>query len=148
MFRKLKRFVRNNLPYIIPIVQKTRILLFGTRILRKQEDRSRKSLPEIEHDVSRTYREIFGRPLNWENPQSYTEKLNVSKVYMPTSEKTRLADKYSVREWVAGKIGSEHLIALLGVYDSFDAIDFDALPSQFVMKCNHDSGSVTVVKDS
>ena len=148
MFRKLKRFIGDNFPAIRTAYRGIKQLLITDSMrLKIFERRSMKSLPEIEHDVSRTYREIFGRPLNWENPQSYTEKLNVSKVYMPTPEKTRLADKYSVREWVACKIGSEHLVPLLGVYDSFDAIDFDSLPSQFVMKCNHDSGSVTVVKD-
>ena len=33
------------------------------------------------------------------------------------------------------------------MYDSFDEIDFDALPDRFVMKCNHDCGSVTLVSD-
>ncbi len=108
---------------------------------------SRMTYAQIEAIVSRTYQDVFGRPLNWENPQTYNEKIHVSKVYMPTPLKTRLADKYAVREWIAEKIGSEYLIPLLGVYDSFDEIDFDALPEQFVIKCNHDSGSVTLVKD-
>ena len=102
---------------------------------------------QIEAEISRDYMKMFGRPLNWENPQTYNEKIHVSKLYMPSPLKTRLADKYAVREWVAEKIGSEYLIPLLGVYDSFDEIDFDALPNSFVIKCTHDSGSVTLVKD-
>ena len=105
------------------------------------------SYAEIEAEISRQYRKMFGRSLNWDNPQTYNEKIHVSKLYMPTPLKTRLADKAAVREWITEKIGSEYLIPLLGVYDSFDEIDFDALPSQFVIKCNHDSGSVTLVKD-
>ena len=108
---------------------------------------SRMTYAQIEAAISRQYQEIFGRPLNWENPQTFNEKIHVSKVYMPTPEKTRLADKVAVREWIAEKIGSEYSIPLLGVYDSFDEIDFDALPEQFVIKCNHDCGSVTLVKD-
>lgn len=108
---------------------------------------SRMTYAQIEAAINRNYMDVFGRPLNWENPQTYNEKIQVSKLYMPTPEKTRLADKYAVREWIAGRIGSEYLIPLLGVYDSFDQIDFDALPDSFVIKCNHDSGSVTLVKD-
>ena len=108
---------------------------------------SRMSYAEIEAAIGRKYRRMFGRPLNWDNPQTYNEKIHVSKVYMPSPLKTRLADKVAVREWVTEKIGSQYLIPLLGVYDSFGDIDFDALPEQFVIKCNHDSGSVTLVKD-
>ena len=107
----------------------------------------RMTYSEIEAAISKQYMETFGRPLNWDNPQTYNEKMQVSKLYMPTPEKTRLTDKYAVREWTAEKIGSEYLIPLLGVYDSFDKIDFDALPDQFVIKCNHDSGSYTIVRD-
>ncbi len=72
---------------------------------------------QIEAEISRDYMKMFGRPLNWENPQTYNEKIHVSKVYMSSPLKTKLADKYAVREWVAEKVGSEYLIPLLGVYD-------------------------------
>ena len=102
---------------------------------------------QIEAEISKLYQEIFKRKLNWDNPQTYTEKINVAKVYMPTPEKTRLADKYLVREWIREKIGDQYLIPLYGAYDSFDEIDFNSLPDKFVIKCNHDSGSVTLVND-
>ena len=102
---------------------------------------------EIEAEIGRTYQAIFGRSVDWDNPKSYNEKMQVAKLYMPTPLKTRLADKYLVREWITEKIGAQYLIPLLGVYDSFDEIDFSGLPDKFVMKCNHDSGSVTLVKD-
>ena len=117
------------------------------KILTQQEVNSRMTYAQIEAAIDRQAVKMFGRPVNWENPQTYNEKIHVSKVYMPTPEKTRLADKYAVREWITEKIGSEYLIPLLGVYDSFDEIDFDALPDSFVIKCSHDSGSVTLVKD-
>ena len=102
---------------------------------------------EIEAEIGRRYQSVFGRPLDWDNPKTYNEKIQVSKIYMPTPLKTKLADKVAVREWVTEKTGSEYLVPLLGVYGSFDEIDFDALPRQFVMKCSHDSKSVTLVKD-
>ena len=45
------------------------------------------------------------------------------------------------------KIGEKHLIPLLGVWEKAEDIDFDALPNEFVLKCNHDSGSVIICKD-
>lgn len=58
-----------------------------------------------------------------------------------------MADKIKVKEYVGARIGYDHLIPLLGAWNSFDEIDFEALPDQFVLKCNHDSGSVLIVKD-
>lgn len=59
-----------------------------------------------------------------------------------------LVDKYAVRQYIAEKIGDEYLIPLLGgPWESFDEIDFDSLPQQFVLKCTHDSGSVIACRD-
>lgn len=47
------------------------------------------------------------------------------------------ADKYRVREYIK-KCGLENLLVpLLGVYDTPNDIDFEALPEKFVLKCNH-----------
>lgn len=93
------------------------------------------------------YKNITGHDLNLDNPQTYNEKMQWLKLYNSTPIKTKLADKYLVRNWVAKKIGDKYLIPLLGVYDSFDEIDFDKLPNQFVIKCNHGAGYNIVVKD-
>ena len=58
-----------------------------------------------------------------------------------------MVDKYAVKMYVANKIGEEYIIPTLGVWDSFDEIDFDKLPDQFVLKCTHDSHSVIICKD-
>ena len=89
----------------------------------------------------------FNEPLDLDNPQSFNEKIQWLKLYDTTPLKTRLADKYLVRDWIKEKIGEKYLVPLLGVWDSFDEIDFDALPDTFVLKCNHGSGMNMVVKD-
>lgn len=88
-----------------------------------------------------------GRPLDFEKPRTFTEKLQWLKLYDSTPIKSRLADKYLVRSWVADKIGGEYLIPLLGVWNDFDDIDFDELPDQFVLKCNHGSAMNVIVRD-
>ena len=62
-------------------------------------------------------------------------------------DKTRLSDKYLVREHVAEKIGGEYLIPLLGVWDKFEDIDFNALPEKFALKCNHGCKYNIIVTD-
>lgn len=90
---------------------------------------------------------LYGRKIDWENPKTFTEKIQWLKLYDSTPIKTRLADKYLVRQWVAEKIGAEYLIPLLGVWDNFDDIDFELLPEQFVLKCNHGSGMNVICRD-
>lgn len=93
------------------------------------------------------YQNIMGEYLNIDNPRTFNEKIQWLKLYDSTPIKTRLADKYLVRDWVKEKIGEQYLIPLLGVYDKFEEIDFDKLPNQFVIKCNHGSGWNIIVKD-
>lgn len=93
------------------------------------------------------YYEKTGEILNLENPQTFNEKIQWMKMNDSTPLKTRLADKYLVREWVKEKIGEEYLIPNLGVWDNFDEINFDELPDQFVLKCNHGAGYNIIVKD-
>ena len=101
-----------------------------------------------EEYVKRKYRACFGRKLNLENPQTYNEKLQWLKLYDRKPEYTRMVDKYRVREYIAQTIGEEYLIPLLGVWEDPEDIDFDALPDQFVLKCNHNSGlGMCICKD-
>ena len=96
--------------------------------------------------LSDLYMSRIGHKLNWDKPQTYTEKMQIEKL-RPTAQKTKLADKYLVREWVKEKIGEKYLIPLLGVWDSFDDIRFETLPNQFVLKTNHGSGTNIIVKN-
>lgn len=123
------------------------------------KNRSLKSIQEIENFfralkkeqypeyLKEWYQKESGRELNLDNPTRFTEKIQWLKLYDSTSIKTKLADKYLVRDWVAEKIGEDHLIPLLGVWDSFDEIKFDKLPDSFVLKCNHGASMNIIVKD-
>jgi len=93
------------------------------------------------------YRKETGKRLNLRNPQTYNEKIQWLKLYDTTQLKTQLADKKQVRKWVARKIGNEYLIPILGTWDSLDEINFQLLPEQFVLKCNHGCGWNLIVKD-
>lgn len=93
------------------------------------------------------YRGYVGKKLNLDEPKSYNEKLQWLKLHDRNGMYTKLVDKYEVKEIVASLIGSEYIIPTLGIWDSFDEIDFDSLPNRFVLKCTHDSGGVVICKD-
>lgn len=93
------------------------------------------------------YRIKTGKKLNLKKPVGFNEKLNWLKLHEIHPEYTKLVDKLAVRDYIKEKIGEEYLFPLLGAWNSFDDIDFDALPDKFVLKCNHDSGSVKLITD-
>jgi len=94
------------------------------------------------------YLKTMGKSLDLENPKTFNEKLQWLKLHNRKPEYTIMVDKYRVRDYVADKLGEEYLIPLLGVWDDPDDIEFDALPDQFVLKCNHNSGlGMCICKD-
>lgn len=93
------------------------------------------------------FKNVFGYPLDLNSPKTYSEKLQWLKLYDRKPEYTMMVDKYEVKQYVASKIGEEHIIKTLGVWDRFDDIDFSKLPNQFVLKCTHDSGGLVICTD-
>ena len=105
------------------------------------------NMPDRDY-LERKFEALMGTPLHLDAPQTFNEKLQWLKLYDRKPEYTMMVDKYRVREYIAQKIGAEYLIPLLGVWDSPDEIDFAALPEQFVLKCNHNSGlGMCICKD-
>lgn len=88
-----------------------------------------------------------GKHLDLDHPKTFNEKIQWLKLHNTSEECTRSVDKYEVRQLIAEKIGGEYLIPKLGCWESFEDIDFDKLPNQFVLKCTHDSGSVVICRD-
>ena len=92
--------------------------------------------------LKKLYKARTGKKLNLRNPQTFNEKINWLKLYDRRPEYTVMVDKYLAREYISERIGEEYLVPLLGVWDSPEKIDFDALPNKFVLKCNHDNGVI------
>ena len=93
------------------------------------------------------YRAIMNRKLNLTNPKTFNEKIQWLKLYDRNPLYTTLVDKYEVKKYIANELGVEYIIPNIGVWNSFDEIDFDSLPDKFVLKCTHDSGTVVICKD-
>ena len=93
------------------------------------------------------YRKQFNKNLNFKNVNTFNEKLQWLKLNDRKDIYTTMVDKYEVKKYVANIIGEKYIIPTLGVYNSFNEIDFEKLPQKFVMKCTHDSGSTIVCKN-
>lgn len=93
------------------------------------------------------FRIFWGRELNWDNPTILSEKGRWVQFNTDTSEWSLYADKYRVREYLEGLGLSEYLPKLYGVWEKASDIDFNSLPSSFVIKTNHGCGEVIVVKN-
>lgn len=99
--------------------------------------------------IKLVYRLAFGRPLDLENPKTFTEKLNWYKLYYRTDLMRKCVDKYEVREYVESVLGKDtpYLNDMFGIWKSVDDIDFDKLPNEFVLKPTNGSGDVLVCLD-
>ena len=105
-----------------------------------------KALPDIIY-LKLKFKLRLGRKLDLKNPKTFNEKLQWLKLYYRKPEFTMMVDKYEVRKYIKEKIGEEYLIPLLGVYESYEDIDFNKLPNRFVLKPTHTSGNVFICKD-
>lgn len=89
----------------------------------------------------------FEKYIDLENPITFNEKIQWMKLHISDEKRYRMmADKVAVKEYVSAAIGKEYIVPTIGVWDSFEDIDFEKLPNQFILKCTHDSGSTKIIK--
>lgn len=93
------------------------------------------------------YKLIMGEKLNLDNPKKLSEKLQWLKLYDRKDIYTQMVDKYESKKFLRTVIDEKYIIPTYGVYNSFDEIDFDKLPKEFIMKCTHDSGGAFMCND-
>jgi len=98
--------------------------------------------------LSSFFRRAKGYSIDWQNPQTYNEKMQWMKVYNHNPLYTKLVDKIEVKKYVDNILGSGHTFPLLGAWDKPEDIDFNSLPNEFVLKCNHNSAvGMAICKD-
>ena len=59
----------------------------------------------------------------------------------------KYTDKYEVRKYVSQTIGEVYLNKVIGIYNSFEEIDFSKYPKKFAMKATHGSSYNIIVSD-
>lgn len=90
---------------------------------------------------------IFGYVPDLKCPKTMNEYICATKIKDEKLDFWRYTDKYEVRKYVADTVGEQYLNRVIGVYDSFDAIDFDVLPTSFALKATHGSSYNVIVPD-
>ena len=94
--------------------------------------------------IMMVYYHHFKKFPNLRHPKTFNEKLQWLKLNDRRAEYTNLVDKYRVKEYVASMIGEEYIIPTLAVWSTPYEIEFSKLPEKYVLKWNHDSGSVVI----
>ena len=89
----------------------------------------------------------MGCRLNLASPSTFNEKLQWLKLNDRNPLYSTMVDKYEAKNYVASIIGEKYIIPTIGVWDKPEDIDWDSLPSQFVLKVTHDSGGLVICKD-
>lgn len=86
------------------------------------------------------YRIQTGRKLNLNNPQRFTEKIQLYKLRYRPSDLWRCVDKYEVRLWAEERGLIKYFPKCYGVFDKISDIDFEVLPPKFVIKTTDGGG--------
>lgn len=87
------------------------------------------------------------RKINISNPITFTDKINWMMSHLDYRQYAPLADKYEVRKYIKAKGYERYLNQVYGVYSIESEIDFEKLPSSFVLKPTHGSSMVLICRD-
>lgn len=95
------------------------------------------------------YYHLMKKRLNLKHPKTLNEKINWLKlnVFPRDSLTIQCADKLAVRDFVRSKGYSYLLNDFYGVWSNAHDINWDSLPKQFVLKCNHGCGYNIICTD-
>jgi TupA-like ATPgrasp len=93
------------------------------------------------------YRQFHGEWYFPLRPQTFSQKIFYNLLHDRRPLLVTFADKLAAREYVRKKIGGDFLVELLAVTDDPEQIPFERLPTRFVLKTNHGSGFVRLVRD-
>lgn len=142
---KKYKLKRNIIEFVRKLTTKNKFVNSLYTGLSKIKHQRYKKLDDIEF-FKRRYKYYIGKELNLDNPSTYNEKLIWLQLYDRNPLYTKLADKYLVKQYVSELIGEKYVSELIGVWENADKIPFENLPEEYVLKCNHDCGSVFIKK--
>lgn len=96
--------------------------------------------------IMKYYEQMLGYTYDFDNPKTFTEKLNTRKASNNKLLK-KCADKVMVREYVKEKIGAEYLIPEYFVTNRLTKKLYKKMPNQCVLKTASGSGTVEIIFD-
>lgn len=90
----------------------------------------------------RIYRVLQGRKCNTENPELFTEKIQLYKFHFKHPDLYRITDKVQFKSYITEKLGEGHVIPMYGAWDNIDDLEKEwfsensVIPEEFVLKQN------------
>ena len=117
---------------------------------------SESTLKQVErmHLIRSRYRTLTGKELILNKAflgrlMNFNDKLVWLSLYWQNPLKTICTDKYEVRSFITDTccLPERILVPLLGVWNDANEIDYQSLPEQFVLKCNHGCGYNIICTD-
>lgn len=103
--------------------------------------------PEI---MSKFYfRVVMKQKLNLQNPKTFNEKIQWYKLNYCLKNKKVITccDKYRIREYLKEKKIENFAVPIIGFWERTEDIDWNKLPNNFVIKCNHGCAYNIICKD-
>jgi len=100
----------------------------------------------IRAELERRYRSVFGRTPCLDAPSSFNEWILHRTLYDRDPRLKIICDKLAVRDFIRERAGPQFVVPLLGVWPDPASIPWDTLPRRFVLKPNHSSGPVAIVR--
>ena len=141
---RLKEILKKN-PAISRLAQK--------RIELRESHARKQRMLAVKNDPLKANRELFvrhfGREPDLKDPKDFNEKCMwlLHNIYAGDPTITRCVDKYEMRGYLQEKGMGNLLPKVYGVWDKPRHIDWDTLPNEFVMKCNHGCGCNIFCRD-
>ena len=101
--------------------------------------------------IKARYYKYFHKFPDLDNPKTFNEKVLWIALHYRKELYTKCADKLAVKDYLDEKLGVEIANSVwckkYGHWTNVDDIDFDSLPSSFVLKSNHSSGQIIICQD-
>ncbi|WP_419177054.1 ATP-grasp fold amidoligase family protein [Desulfosediminicola sp.] len=98
-------------------------------------------------EIHRKFERSLGYSLNLQNPRTFNEKIQWYKLYYYNELFSLCSDKVRVRDYFATKSLAQFQVPLLGVWESYDQIDWQTLPAQLVFKTNHAANQIWIIRN-
>lgn len=98
--------------------------------------------------ISNRFSKSHGYEINWDNPQTLNEKLQVLKFQFNQDLHRIVSDKYAARNFIKERFGEEYLIPLVFETKNSKEISEKIIPDYpVIVKANHDAGNNFIIRD-
>lgn len=116
---------------------------------RIMEDISRWTIEKREEFLKEVFEKKMGRPLNLENPQSFSEMIQWIKLYYHDPVMSRCVDKVLFKEFVKERIGKGYTAKTYEIWEAEGEVNLRNIPEQCAVKsnCSSDGNYILLVPD-